>query len=114
VGGDCLPWRRRSSPAIGYRKDPLTRTLTILFPDGSREYWFTELDFEPGGRLERNGESWLVVSVAGVNEDGKHTSLVVQPDGDGLERGDVTAGSSKGEHHVQGVRDHIGRSRNRD
>ena len=59
----------------------MPRTLTILYPDGHREYWFTDQVFEPGDLLERNSGSWFVVSVDGPNEARKHTAVVVRPGG---------------------------------
>ena len=59
----------------------MPRTLTITYPDGRREYWLTDQVFEPGDLLERAAGSWVVVSVDGPNEAGKHTSVVVRPGG---------------------------------
>ena len=59
----------------------MPRTLTILYPDGHREFWFTDQVFEPGDLLERCGGSWVVVSVGEPNEVGKHTTVVVRPGG---------------------------------
>ena len=59
----------------------MPRTLTILYPDGHREFWFTDQVFEPGDLLERNSGSWFVVSVSGPNGAGKHTTVVVRPGG---------------------------------
>ena len=56
----------------------MPRTLTISYPDGRREYWFTDQVFEPGDLLERDAGSWIVVSVGVPNEAGKHTSTVVR------------------------------------
>jgi hypothetical protein len=57
------------------------RTLTIVYPDGHREYWFTDQIFEPGDLLERWAASWLVESVDELNEVGKHTTVVVRAGG---------------------------------
>ena len=59
----------------------MPRTLTITYPDGRREYWLTDQVFEPGDLLERAAGSWIVVSVDGHNEAGKHTSVVVRAGG---------------------------------
>ena len=42
----------------------MPRTLTIVYPDGRREYWFTDQVFEAGDLLERGAASWFVVSVS--------------------------------------------------
>jgi hypothetical protein len=55
------------------------RTLTITYPDGRREYWFTDLVFEIGDLLERAVGSWVVTSVGELNEAGKHTTVAVRP-----------------------------------
>jgi hypothetical protein len=57
----------------------MPRTLTILYPDGHREFWFTDQVFEPGDRVDRHAGSWVVVSVGLPNEVGKHTTVVVRP-----------------------------------
>ena len=59
----------------------MPRTLTILYPDGHREFWFTDQVFEPGDLLERAAGFWIVVSVDGLNDAGKHTSVAVRPGG---------------------------------
>ncbi len=59
----------------------LPRTLTILYPDGRREHWFTDQVFKPDDLLQRNVGSWVVVSVGEPNEAGKHTKVVVRPGG---------------------------------
>ena len=59
----------------------MPRTLTILFPDGHREYWFTDRVFEAGDLLERDAGSWFVVSVNEPNDAGKHTTVVVRAGG---------------------------------
>jgi hypothetical protein len=35
----------------------MSRTLTILMPNGTSDYWFTERVFEVGGKFERTGET---------------------------------------------------------
>jgi len=57
------------------------RRLTIKYPDGHREYWFTNLVFETGDHLEREAGSWVVVGVGDVNDAGKHTTVVVRAGG---------------------------------
>jgi hypothetical protein len=59
--------------------------VTILFPDGRTEYWFTALVFRAGDTLDHDGESWVVTSIAppdgGLDGDGKHTTVTVRADG---------------------------------
>ena len=59
----------------------MPRTLTILYPDGHREYWQTDLVFAPGDLLQRGTGSWYVVSVGEPNKMGKHTTVVVRAGG---------------------------------
>ncbi len=59
----------------------LPRTLTIRYPDGHREYWFTNQVFEPGDLLQRYDGSWIVMSAGELNAAGKHTTVVVRPGG---------------------------------
>jgi len=59
----------------------LPRNLTILYPDGHREFWFTDLVFEPGDLLDRAAASWIVVRVGDPNAEGKHTTVVVRKGG---------------------------------
>ena len=56
----------------------MPRTLTILYPDGHREFWFTDQVFEPGDLLERAMGSWIVETVGESNEAGKHTTVAVR------------------------------------
>jgi hypothetical protein len=58
-----------------------SETLTILYPDGEREFWLTNRTFAPGDVLERKRRSWIVVRI----DDGfgrKESTVVVMP-GDG-------------------------------
>ncbi len=59
----------------------MPRTLTMFFPDGRTEYWLTALVFEPGDKLDRNGESWIVTSVASPEMAGerRHMTLTLRP-----------------------------------
>jgi hypothetical protein len=57
------------------------RNLTINYPDGHREYWFTDQVFEPDDLVERYDGSWIVVSVGEPNEAGKHTTVLVRAGG---------------------------------
>ena len=59
----------------------MPRTLTIVYPDGHREYWLTDQVFVAGDLLERAAGSWIVVSIGEQNEAGKHTTVVVRPGG---------------------------------
>ena len=59
----------------------MPRTLSIHYPDGHREFWFTDQVFEPGDLVQRWVGSWIVESVGELNEAGKHTTMVVRPGG---------------------------------
>ena len=59
----------------------MPRNLAIRYPDGHREYWFTDQVFVPGDLLDRAAGSWVVVSVGVPNEAGKHTTIDVRPGG---------------------------------
>ena len=59
----------------------MPRNLTIRYPDGHREFWFTDQVFVPGDLLDRDAGSWIVKSVGMPNEWGKHTTVVVRPEG---------------------------------
>jgi hypothetical protein len=64
----------------------LPRTLTIFFPDGTSEYWLTELVFQPGDKLQRNGGSWVVASVGRPEAYAggtRHMTVTVGAEGDG-------------------------------
>jgi hypothetical protein len=51
-------------------------TLTILYPDGEREFWLTNRTFAPGDVFDRNRRSWIVVRIdQGVGRN--HSSTVV-------------------------------------
>jgi hypothetical protein len=55
-----------------------SETLTILYPDGEREFWLTNRTFAPGDVLERNMRSWVVVRI----DDGvgrKESTVIVMP-----------------------------------
>ena len=56
----------------------MPRTLTIFYPDGHKEYWFTDLLLQPGDLLDRPRGSWIVESVSDLNEAGKYTTVVVR------------------------------------
>jgi hypothetical protein len=60
----------------------MPRTLTMFFPDGKTEYWLTALVFEPGDKLERYGETWIVTSVGETDGHVKHMSVTLRRDGD--------------------------------
>ena len=64
----------------------MPRTLTIRYPDGHREYWYTDQVFEIGDLLERDAGSWIVTGVDDVNDVGKHTTVVVRAGGRTSER----------------------------
>ena len=51
-------------------------TLTILYPDGEREFWLTNRTFAPADVLERSRRSWVGVRIVdGVGRN--HSSTVV-------------------------------------
>jgi hypothetical protein len=56
----------------------MSRTLTILFPNGSSEYWHTDLAFEVGSVLPRNGKTWVVTSAGNLNNAGQYTVVTVR------------------------------------
>jgi hypothetical protein len=58
------------------RRGQGSEALTILYPDGEREFWLTHRNFAPGDVLKRNRSSWVVVRI----DDGvgpNHSSTVV-------------------------------------
>ena len=56
-------------------------TLTILYPDGQREFWWTDRTFAPGDVLRRSGTPWIVVRIdEGIGR--KESTIIVMP-GDG-------------------------------
>jgi hypothetical protein len=58
------------------RRGQGSEALTILYPDGEREFCLTNRTFAPGDVLERNRRSWIVVRIDdGVGRD--HSSTVV-------------------------------------
>jgi hypothetical protein len=57
----------------------MPRTLTIHFPDGkTSEFWYTARVFEPGDKLERDGETWIVTSIGETADGAKHMTVTVQ------------------------------------
>jgi hypothetical protein len=62
----------------------MPRTLTMFFPDGRTEYWLTARVFEPGEKLDHNGESWIVTSVGSPERDGecRHTTVTLRAHSD--------------------------------
>jgi hypothetical protein len=68
---------------LGGRRKAVPRTLTIFFPNGAAtEDWYTTLVFKAGDTFDRNGQTWVVTSVApppGTHDgDGKHTTITVR------------------------------------
>ena len=51
-------------------------------PNGQVEYWFTELVFVIGDKIERNGDTWIVTSVGETDGAAKHMTVTVRRDGD--------------------------------
>ncbi len=59
----------------------MPRSLTMLMPNGSTEYWFTERVFEIGDKFERLGETWVVTSIGETDHaTGKHISVTLRRD----------------------------------
>jgi hypothetical protein len=67
--------------------EPIPRNLSVLFPDGRTEFWFTTLVFDVGDTLHCRGKPWFVTSIGKFEPDGKrrHTTVTVRAwlDGDG-------------------------------
>lgn len=63
----------------------MPRTLTMFFPDGRTTYWLTDLVFEPGDKLDLEGDSWIVTSTGSPERDGegRHTTLTLRAHSDG-------------------------------
>ena len=60
------------------RKRQTAGTLSILYPNGEREFWLTNRIFAPGDVLKRNRRSWVVVRIDdGGRLDG--STVVVMP-----------------------------------
>jgi hypothetical protein len=57
------------------------RTLTLLFPNGKTEFWFTDRLFEVGDKLSRKGKTWTVKSLGNFNHDGKALAVTLGLDG---------------------------------
>jgi hypothetical protein len=45
----------------GKAKDPMARSVHVLFPNGDRQYWLTFQELTPGSRIRHNGDEWIVV-----------------------------------------------------
>ena len=60
----------------------MPRTLSLLFPNGTTEFWLTEKLFEVGDKITYGGDSWIVTSLGNFNRDGKAMAVTVLPDGD--------------------------------
>ena len=59
----------------------MPRNLTILKPKSQPEFWFTERVFEVGDTYKRDGETWVVTSLAGTDTTtGKHSLMTVRLD----------------------------------
>jgi hypothetical protein len=55
------------------------RTLSIHFPDGETQFWFTDRLFAPGDKIDRNGVPWIVTSIGESDGNAKHASITVRP-----------------------------------
>jgi hypothetical protein len=45
----------------------MPRNLSVSYPNGETEYWFTERVFAPGDTVELRGSTWVVVAIAAVS-----------------------------------------------
>jgi hypothetical protein len=63
------------------------RNLTVSYPNGESEYWFTERVFVPGDTVELKGSTWVVVAIGGsVDPEGdKHSRMIVREHTEGAE-----------------------------
>ena len=57
-----------------------TETLTILYPDGEREFWFTDRIYTPGDVVVRDDRRWVVVRIDGGASRAENSTLVVMPE----------------------------------
>ena len=58
----------------------MPRTLSLLFPNGETEFWFTEQLFDVGDKITRDGQTWIVTNVGNFNRDGKALAVTLRPD----------------------------------
>jgi hypothetical protein len=56
------------------------RLLSLLFPDGDTQFWFTNEVFAVGDRVIRDGQAWIVTSLGNFNRDGKALAMTLRPD----------------------------------
>lgn len=54
-----------------------TRTVTVRFPGGEREYWLTDQVFAVGDTVRGKGRSWVVSGVEQENENGGHLTITL-------------------------------------
>lgn len=55
-------------------------TLSVLFHDGTREFWVTEQQLDVGDKITRNGQTWIVTSLGEFDQDGKPLAVILRPD----------------------------------
>ena len=65
----------------------MPRNLSVSYPNGETEYWFTERVFAPGDTVELRGSTWEVVAIGGsVDPEGdKHSTMIVREHTDGAD-----------------------------
>jgi hypothetical protein len=54
------------------------RLLSLLFPDGGTQFWFTDELFAVGDRIIRDGQAWIVTSLGNFNRDGKALAVTLR------------------------------------
>ncbi len=58
----------------------MPRTLSLLFPNGETQFWFTEQTFVVGDKITRDGQTWIVTSLGNFNRDEKALAVTLRPD----------------------------------
>ena len=61
------------------RRGQGSETVTILYPDGEREFRLTNQTFAPGDVLERKRRSWVVVRIDDGTGRNHSRTVVVMP-----------------------------------
>jgi hypothetical protein len=57
------------------QRAPVSETVSILYPNGEREFWLTDRIFAPGDVFKRKKRSWVVVR----NDRRRNNTVVVMP-----------------------------------
>jgi hypothetical protein len=60
----------------------MPRTLSLLFPNGDTQFWFTDTLFAVGDKITRDGQRWIVTSLGNFNRDGKALAMTLRLDDD--------------------------------